>query len=68
MCLCLIDGCSGAVRLVVVRSEKGVDAHVQVTPARCSLLELHIPNGEDTASLSEARLLLDTTNSLLENG
>jgi len=30
--------------------------------------ELHIPDGKDAASLSEARLLLDTANSLLENG
>lgn len=31
-------------------------------------MEIHIPNGEDTASLSETGLLLDTTNSLLEDG
>lgn len=30
--------------------------------------ELHIPNGEDAASLSKTRLLLDTTNALLEDG
>ena len=30
--------------------------------------ELHIPDGEDAASLSEARLLLDATDALLEDG
>ena len=39
----------------------------------CALLrllpvEIHIPDGEDTASLSETGLLLNTTNSLLEDG
>ena len=28
---------------------------------------IHVPDGEDTASLSETRLLLDTSNSLLED-
>lgn len=32
-----------------------------------SLHEIHIPDGEDTASLSETRLLLDTTDALLED-
>jgi hypothetical protein len=31
-------------------------------------VELHIPNREDTASLSEAGLLLDATDTLLEDG
>lgn len=31
-------------------------------------MEIHIPDGEDTASLSETGLLLNTTNSLLEDG
>jgi len=31
-------------------------------------VEIHIPDGEDTASLSETGLLLNTTNSLLEDG
>lgn len=34
----------------------------QLLPAK-----IHIPDGEDTASLSETGLLLDTTNSLLED-
>jgi hypothetical protein len=31
-------------------------------------VEHHVPDGEDTASLSETRLLLNTTDSLLEDG
>jgi hypothetical protein len=29
---------------------------------------IHVPDGKDTASLSETGLLLDTSNSLLEDG
>ena len=31
-------------------------------------VEIHIPDGKNTTSLSEVGLLLDTTNSLLEDG
>lgn len=36
--------------------------------ARTSSYKKNIPDGEDTAGLSETRLLLDTANSLLEDG
>jgi hypothetical protein len=46
------------------------DAFATPLPERLALIfsELHIPDGKDAASLSKARLLLNTSNALLKDG
>jgi hypothetical protein len=41
-------------------------SHASESAVFCAL-GLHLPDGKDTASLSETRLLLDTTDALLED-